>query len=314
LFYKRLLDSEIEKIVSKMERMLDLNDMAIFAAVAESESLSAAGRRLDIPKSRISRHLRRLEERLGTRLIDRTTRTLSVTEAGHALLGHCQRIVEEAEHAEISIHQLTEIPRGVLRVSVPVAFGQQVMAAHLSEFLAAYPDINLKLLLTNRRVDLISEGVDVAIRGGPLEDSSLVSRRLSSTSAKLYASRSYLSRFGSPARVNQLASHRLIAASETEMTSRWKLAGPRGADKTISFEPYASVNDVSVAQRLAEDGVGIALLPSYLAQSSKTLTPILPRWESPPISLFVLYPSRRGTTPKVRAFVDFVADRIGSAA
>lgn len=297
-----------------MERKLDLNDMAIFAAVAETESLSEAGRRLDIPKSRISRHLRRLEDRLGTRLIDRTTRTLSVTEAGHALLGHCQRIVEEAEHAEVSIDQLTETPRGALRVSMPVAFGQQVMGAHLSEFLATYPDINLKLVLTNRRVDLISEGFDVAIRSGPLEDSSLVSRRLSTTTAKLYASRSYIKRFGSPTRVNQLPSHRLIAVNDSKQTSRWKLAGPRGADNTISFEPYASTNDVSIAHRLAEDGAGIALLPTYLAHASKTLTPILPRWESPPISLFVIYPSRRGTTPKVRAFVDFIADRIGGAA
>lgn len=284
--------------------LIDLDGMAVFAYIVDTGGVTAAARALKLPKSNVSRRLANLESRLGVRLLERTTRTIHLTEIGEIYYRHCRRIVEEVEHAELSIANSVEIPRGTLRVSTSVVVGQQLIAPILSRFIPVYPDVRVSLQISNRRIDLIEEGYDLAIRVGQLEDSSLISRSLFQADMGIYGASDYLKSHPTIKVPVDLTQHDCLVMSHEESRQIWNLTGPAGTEH-VEIYPKAMVNDFAVLQRLVLDGLGVALLPNYVARRSRLLR-VLPEWSYPPVELHAIYPSRRGAMPKTRAFLDWL--------
>ena len=291
---------------------IDLNDLAGFARVVEHRGFSAAGRSLGLPKSNVSRRVSRLEDALGTRLLERTTRRLRLTEVGTIYYRHCRRIVEEAEHAGRSVDRLLETPRGLLRVAATITAGQQLLGPIAAEFLADYPEIDLDLTLTNRQVDAIEEGFDVVVRVGSLEDSSLIAKALGASRFYLYAGLAYLDARGVPSDPDALAAHDCLIMGEDPSPTSWRLTGSDG-NRTIDVKPRMIVNDYTTLRRIVVDGGGIAPLPSYMCLAlveTGELVRVLSGWSLPEVPFHAVFPSHRGATPKVRAFLDFLAERL----
>jgi DNA-binding transcriptional LysR family regulator len=293
--------------------MQDLNDMAVFASVVQTGSFTAAGKALSLPKSNVSRRIARLEDTLNARLLERTTRKLRLTEIGQSLYHHAQRIVEEAESANSLVDSMTSSPRGILRVSASVFTGQHLLAPILPEFLKLFPEIHLHLELSNRRIDLIEEGIDVAIRIGSMKDSTMISRYLGNIRIYLYCSSDYISILGKPTRPENLIDHRLLLMSDMAAGAGniLRLNGPRGEEK-ISLTPYCSINDFRTLHHFAREGLGIAALPEYLCRgdlNNESLERVLPTWEIQPVDFHAVYPSRRGAMPKLMVFLDFVKSK-----
>lgn len=293
--------------------MRDLNDLAIFAQVVQSGSLTAAADALCMPKSNVSRRLARLEAELGVRLLERTTRKLHLTEVGALYYEHCRRILEEAEHAELSVQQRLAAPRGLLRLSASHSVGQGLLAPILGEFLARYPEVQVQTVLTNRRVDLIEEGFDVVLRIGPLEESNLVARFLGNSALQCYAGTDYLARHGRPQSPQDLKQHHCLIMSDMPQADRWTLVGPTGERETVVVPTRAAVNDFSTLCRMAAANAGIVLMPNYLCEPelrSGRLEPVLAEWTLAPTPMHAVYPSHRGATPKLRALLDFLVERL----
>lgn len=293
--------------------MLNLNDMLIFSQVANTGGISSAAEQLEMPKSRVSRRMAALETELGIRLLERNTRSVRLTEAGGIFLQHCQRVAEEASSAIESINHLTETPRGHLRVSASVTIGQHLLARHIPEFTDRYPQVDVELQLNNRRVDLIAEGFDVAIRVGALDDSTLVSRLLGHGHAQLYASPIYLEKHGSPVRVSSLKNHALLCRTPSDKHNKITLIGPGNRQADTEFTSVVKTNDLTTLRQIACNGGGIALLPGYLADactSENTLIEVLPNWHTESFNVYALYPSHRSITLKVRVWIDFLRSKL----
>lgn len=295
--------------------MNDLNDMLIFAKVADMQGISPAARELKIPKSKVSRHMAALEDELGVRLLERSTRSVHLTEVGEIYAQHCRRIVEEAHSARESVNRALEAPRGHLYISASVTIGQHLLAPYISEFIRTYPEIEIELELTNRRVDVIAEGFDLVVRVGVLEDSTLISRRLGTGYAGLFASPKYLKHAGCPRRVNDLENHDLLHMNETASSAELTLIGPKAREQSVSVKPIATANDLTLIRQIAVDGGGIALLPDYLGrplEKTKYLQRVLPTWRTRSFNYYALYPSHRGITLKTRAWLDFLISKLGN--
>ncbi len=288
--------------------MTDVDSMVVFANIVEHGGVTAAARALKVPKSNVSRRLAQLEDKLGVRLLERTTRKSHLTEIGGIYFQHCRRIVEEVENADLSIAQSVEVPRGTLRVSTSVTVGQHLIAPLLPEFMKAYPEVRMSLQLSNRRVDLIEEGYDLAIRVGQLEDSSLISRSLGGSGLGIYGASKYLETRGVPKSPTALAKQDCLVMSHAETGHVWNLTGPSGM-KRVEIEPRAIVNDFAVLEQMVLEGLGVALLPNYVARSPKLIR-ILPKWSVPSVELHAIYPSHRGATPKMRAFLDWLVGKL----
>tara|TARA_R110002110_G_scaffold415612_4_gene651946 strand:+ start:22094 stop:22993 length:900 start_codon:yes stop_codon:yes gene_type:complete len=292
--------------------MIDLNDMAIFSRVVDHGGFSAAGRALGVPKSRISRRVAALEESLGVRLLERNTRTVKITEVGEIFYRHCKRIQDEAEHASVSVSQMLESPRGLLRVGASVTTGQHLLSPLMAEFMGRYPDVQLEIVLANRRIDILEEGFDLLVRVGDLEDSTLISKHLGESRFCLYASPTYLAARGLPADPGDLADHDCLTMSDVASPANWRLTD-RQSTRTVSIRPRLAINDFPSLCQIVAGGGGIASLPSYLCaelEQQGRLVQILSDWSLPPVEFHALYPSHRGVTPKVRVFLDFLGDRI----
>ena len=284
----------------------DLNDMAVFVAVAELGSLSRAADKFDLPKSNVSRRLARLEERLGISLLERNTRSLRLTEAGAIYLRHCRRMVQAAEEADQCMDHQLEVPRGILRITAPVTLGQQLVAGLLPEYLQQYPQVQVELILSDRVFDLRNDAVDVAVQTGPLPDSTLVAQRVGQYTLHLYASRSYLDSAGEPDNPAVLVQHPCLAMGNMITPNVWVLH--KGSQQQeVRIAPLATVNDFTSLQLLVVKGIGIALLPDYFCSKpthrDESLVRVLPEWSLTPIPLYAVYPSQLGVTPKVKAFV-----------
>ena len=294
--------------------MNDLNNMVIFAKVAELQGISSAARALHMPKSKISRRVAALEEDLGVRLLERSTRAVRLTEVGEIYFQHCKRIVEEAASARESVTQMLEAPRGHLKINASVAIGQHLLTPYLGEFMALYPEIELEVQLENRRVDLIREGYDLVVRVGNLEDSALVSKPLGEDHLILVASANYLKEMGTPQRLSDLKNHRCLVMADAPNFDHWALVGPDEQQESVAVGQYATLNDLTMIRQVAIDGGGIALLPRYLCSddliSSGTLCQVLIDWRSPTFRFYALYPSHRGVTLKLRAWLDFFGGKL----
>lgn len=286
-----------------------LDDMMIFRLVVESGSFTGAALAIDLPKSNISRKVSRLEKQLGARLLERSTRALRLTEVGQIYYQHCSRIFEEMQSANRCIEALSSIPKGKLKICASVSIGQNILAPRLAEFQQRYPEIELDLQLLNRRIDLIEEGFDLAIRVGELEDSSLISKRLFDVELHLYASPDYLIK--SPHVLKQpkdLISHSCLHMNANEDVLQWQLvAGEK--KQAVETKPALCSNDFSTLRQLAVDHLGIALLPDYLCYQQvkdSSLVRVLDTWVGRKVGVNAVYPNRKSMTPKLRAMLDFL--------
>jgi len=292
-----------------MANAKDLNDMMLFMAVIDAGSFTLAADRLNIPKANLSRKISRLEAQLGVTLLERTTRSQHITEAGKRYLGHCRRIHQEVDLAEASVAQILDKLEGQLRIGASVGIGHDILKPVLGQFMQQHPDINLQLNLINRRVDLIEEGFDLLIRIGKLEDSRLIAKRLGSISRKIYVSPDYLSQQGSIKSIKKLTQCDFLLMSSVHIGGRLSL---QSGDKQqeIAVNPKLLVDDFLILKQMAIEGLGVAIIPDYMCEqelASGQLVQVLPTWGMPNVDVFALYPKHRLKIPKVKAFMDFIA-------
>lgn len=283
--------------------------MQYFVQVANAQSFTAAAARLSMPKSSLSRGIRSLENRLGVRLLERTTRSVALTEAGALYLDRCNRVLDEAEQADLALNALVAKPRGKLRVGAPIMFVRAVLTPILGEFLNLHPDLRVQIDFVSADDAIRDKAVDVLIRPGPLEDSGLLVRPLKRIHLGVYASPAYFESREVPVSPSGLRSLRCIVASCGHLKPvMWRLR--RGAEvKEIAIDPHIAVPDPLVVAELTRSGVGVAILSQFLAQrhvANGSLIRVLADWEPDPVELHVLYPSRLSASPKVRAFLQFL--------
>lgn len=296
-------------LIGKREEF-DLNEMAIFVRVVEFGSFTGAAKALGLPKSTVSRKITQLEERLGVRLIQRTTRSLSLTDTGSAYHAHCARILSDIEEANIAVTQMQSTPTGTLRITAPVLFGSTVLSGLIAEYMDLYPQVNIDLVLSDQIIDLVQDGIDVAFRVGHLEDSSLIGRYLGDVKAIMCASAEYIAQHGKPTHPDQIADHQVISATSW---TQWSLKGPEKQEINVNIKPRLKVNDLSSLYTLTLSGAGIAALPVLIAASaikSQNLIPVLCDWPFEAHPIHTLYASNRHLSAKVRSFVDFVIERV----
>jgi len=297
--------------------MHDLNDLYYFAMVVEHSGFAAAERALGIPKSRLSRRISQLENDLGVRLLQRSTRRFAVTEVGMSVYRHAQSMLTEAQAAREVVDRLSAEPRGVIRVSVPVGLAQQMMPKLLPEFLARYPKVRVQLLVSNRRVDIINEGIDVALRVRTRldDDGSLVMRSFGQIRELLVASPNYLKRMGRPQKPEDLTEHTTLSFSEDDVRQRWELHARDGEVRRIELTPRVMGFDFPMMMALAQQGVGITLLPESICADAVRrgdLEVVLPEWSLPQGIFHAVFASRRGLLPAVRVFIDYMAEKAPS--
>lgn len=296
-------------LIGKREEF-DLNEMAIFVRVVESGSFTGAAKALGLPKSTVSRKITQLEERLGVRLIQRTTRSLRLTDTGTAYHAQCARILGEIEEANIAVTQMQSTPSGTLRITAPVLFGSAVLSGLVAEYMEMHPQVKIELVLTDQFMDLVQDGIDVAFRVGQLDDSSLIGRYLGDVRAVVCASPEYIQKHGFPTHPDELANHQLLTAGGK---NQWTMIGPDKQEHIVNLRPRLEVNDFASLYTLVLSGAGIAALPVLIAASaikSDNLVPVLCDWPFEAYPVHTLYASNRHLSAKVRSFVDFVIERV----
>jgi DNA-binding transcriptional LysR family regulator len=295
--------------------MQDLNDLYYFSAVVDHGGFAAAERALGIPKSRLSRRISQLETELGVRLLQRSTRRFAVTDIGMSVHRHAQSMLAEAQAAREVVDRLSAEPRGVVRVAVPVTFAQRLMPKVIPGFLARYPDVRLQMSVSNRRVDLINEGIDVALRVRSRldDDGTLVMRSFGPIQELLVASPTYLKRMGRPRDPDELHQHVTLSMHEDEARQRWELQHASGETRRIDLKPRLSGFDFPMLMNLAQQGLGITLLPETVcadAVRAGELEVVLPEWRLPQGICHAVFASRRGMLPAVRVFIDHLAETL----
>ncbi|MES2876805.1 MAG: LysR substrate-binding domain-containing protein [Pseudomonadota bacterium] len=295
--------------------MQDLNDMLYFAEVVERGGFAAAGRALGLPKSRLSRRVAELEARLGVRLLQRTTRKLSLTEVGKIYLRHCSAMRDEALAGFDAVAQMQVEPRGTLRISCPVTLAQSTLGYLIPRYMTQFPLVKIDLRVTNRVVDLVEEGIDIALRVRPtLDDSgSLVVKQLGATAGHLLASPAQLRRQGIPRTPEDLARLDTVAMSQVDNRSAWVLVGPQGQEYVFQHQPRYVADDLQTLKLAVLAGTGISFLPDSMSQAelqAQLLVPVLPGWAPLPGVAHAVFPSRRGQVPAVRSFLDFLGQNM----
>ena len=289
-------------------QLTDLNAVQTFAKVVELGSFREAARRLGLPKSTVSRRVADLEERLGTRLLERTTRSMRLTDLGATYLQRIAPAIDAMVDAERSLEELQAEPRGTRRLSVPVSFGHLFLGDILAGFLAAHPKVHVVAELSDRVVDLVDERFDVAIRAGELPDSSLVARKIGHGPLATFASPSYLAARGTPKRPEALADHDCLVFGTTPKTT-W-MFGIGRKRIAVKVSGRLEVNSFHTLCTLAAAGHGIARMAEYLGAEEVRrgrLVTILDRFAPPPVPLHLVYPSSRSISASLRAFVEFVS-------
>jgi LysR family transcriptional regulator for bpeEF and oprC len=296
--------------------MQDLRTLAIFVKVAERRSFVRAASDLGITQSGVSNAISRLEQQVGTRLLARTTRRVSLTEHGAAYFERCRQALAELEEAELVLKDSQLEPSGNLRIDMPVSFGRLKVVPLLGPFQAKYPNIKLRVTFTDRYIDLIEEGVDVCMRLGPLHDSSLIARRLSGAGFKVVGSPRYFAKFGKPKRIEDLTDHNCLAFTfrETRLARAWRFM-QEGVEKSLTPKGNMSFSDGAAVCDAACAGYGLAQLQDYFADSAIAqgkLVSVLDRFKPKIEPIWLVYPQARHLTPTVRAFVDFMAAQFRS--
>ncbi|MGQ9427336.1 LysR family transcriptional regulator [Gilvimarinus sp. F26214L] len=291
---------------------LDLNAMMLFAKVVEAQSYSQAARDAGIPKSTISRKISQMEESLGVRLLQRNSRQLRLTQVGREVYDNCVNILREVQSVHATIENAREEVTGSLKVVLPIAFNQEVMAALCSGFLKLHPKVDLEVQFSDGEIDLIGQNCDIAVMFGPLASSDLVARLLFERSLVLVASPSYIRAQGEPRCVEDLKDHYGLMLGSSRSAPIWPLGS--GADKRlVSFRPRAWANSSAAIKQMAKDGLGIALMTRTQCRGeiqSGELQPLLPDLPIEPIKAYGLYSSRYQLAPKISRFLDYFAKHI----
>lgn len=296
---------------------MDLNHVSVFVRVVELESFTAAANQLGLPKSSVSRTVTRLEEDLGVRLLQRTTRKLHLTEAGQAYYERARLALSGLEEAASAATNMSAEPRGIVRVTAPGDLGVLNMADLVTRFIRKYPLVHIELSLTSRVVDLVSEGIDLALRAGKLRDSTLVARKIGSDSLGIFAAPSYLRRRGKPKSFADLANHDCVLFHGRNAKAEWRLTGPKG-EESVTVRGPVSVDEMAFAMQAVNAGLGIGLLPvlgvklSALRHSLPAPTRILPGYASGGADLNVVAPSARFQPASVQAFRKFLIDELSA--
>lgn len=292
--------------------MDDINAYLVFARVVEEGSFTAAAERLGESKSAVSKQISRLEDGLGTRLLNRTTRRMSLTEAGAIFYERVRRVVEEVEEARVAVSQLQAAPRGTLRISAPVSFGMSHIAPVLPDFMARYPDLQVDIALTDHQVDLVEEGIDVAVRIGALTDTSLIARRIREYRRLVLASPGYWKKYGMPEHPSELSDHQCLTYAYFTGGRTWRMGDPAGGEITVRVGGRMNANNGEILVRAAEAGLGIIQSPIFLCEDSMAagkLVPALESFEFEPVGLHAVFPHARNLSTKVRVFVDFLVEK-----
>jgi DNA-binding transcriptional LysR family regulator len=292
-----------------------LDDFYYFAKVVEHAGYAAAGRALGIPKSRLSRHLSDLETRLNVRLVNRSTRRFAVTDIGQAVYRHATAMLAEADAARAAVEFAQAQPRGIVRLACPVSLAQNPLAALLPEFFARYPAIRLLIHASNRRVDVLNEGFDLAlrVRTHPSGEDGLVMRSFGEARELLVASHAYLEQAGRPEHPQELRAHSTLGFFPESDTQTWELRGPNDESIKVEVAPRLVCHDFVVMRAAALAGTGIALLPESLVREDLDLgrlEPVLHHWTLPQGVLHAVFTGRRGLLPAVRATLDYLAERL----
>jgi DNA-binding transcriptional LysR family regulator len=295
--------------------MQPLEEFYYFAKVIEHGGYARAGRALEIPKSRLSRHVAALEARLNVRLVNRSTRRFVVTEVGQEVYRHAVAMLAEADAALEAVEFARAEPRGIVKASCPVALAQTALASVLPEFLVRYPAVRLQLHVSNRRVDVLNEGFDLAlrVRTSPSGEDGIVMRSFGPVCEVLVAAPAYLDRVGRPQRPEEIGSRDTLGYAPESEHQLWDLAGPNAESVHIEHAPRMVCHDFVVLHAAVRAGLGIARLPESVAREDLTrgaLERVLPEWNTPQGILHVVFASRRGLLPAVRAFIDFLAERL----
>ncbi|CAN7645571.1 LysR family transcriptional regulator [Acidovorax sp. LjRoot194] len=296
--------------------MLDLNDVAVFVQVVRCGSFAEASRRLGVPPNTLSRRVQQLEAHLGTRLMQRSTRHLTLTSAGQVFLERCSGAVEGLMDAGEELLAVNQEPSGLVRVAAPADFFDFFAMEWLTEFLVAHPKVRVDFVLSDGRADLIADRIDVAFRGGILEDSGLFARKvLDAGTDGLVASPAYVARQGVPATLQDLAAHDCLVFGHPSGKATWRVTGPDGAPAEAQVSGRFSGNTAQALRKAALAGLGIALLPSTLTQRdlrAGLLVPVLPGYHQVGHGVHMVYPSRRYLPLAVSAFMDLVIDKMGA--
>jgi DNA-binding transcriptional LysR family regulator len=307
------MNNTVSFTATMSQEMEDLERMAIFARVVEAKSFSAAARRLGLSKSLVSKHITQLEKSLGARLLNRTTRNMSLTEAGAVFYAHCARIMEELAEAKSVVARLHSEPRGLLRISSSIAFGRLHIAPAVAKFLAAYPEVNVDMVTTDRFVDLAEEGYDVVIRimGEPAPN--VVARKLAAVNRKMCATPEYFARHGVPQTPGDLERHNCLTYTSVNPQGSWRLRAP---DRDISVRSSGNlrINDDDALAEAVLHGLGIALLPTFIIGKdlqSGRLQSVLSEYIPLERYIYAVYLPNRHLSAKVRAFIDYLLERIG---
>lgn len=285
-----------------------LTGMRVFTHVVEANSFTAASDRLGLSRAAVSKHIAQLEAHLGGRLLNRTTRRISLTEAGQAYFDRCKQILEDVSDAECVVSGLSTEPRGTLRLNVPMTFGITQVAPLLQRFNARYPRVEIELSLNDRLIDVVEEGYDLVIRIAELQDSNLIARRLATSRHVICASPAYLDRHGRPVTPAELTTHACLRYSYTQHSNEWLLIGADSEQRVRISGPLLTNNGAAICTA-AENGLGIAMLPTFIAGQALrkgTLEHVLNGYDCPQLGIYAVYPSNRHLSAKVRAFIDFL--------
>lgn len=294
--------------------MLDLNDIALFVQVVRGGSFAEAARRLGMPPNTVSRRVQQLETAIGARLLQRSTRKLTLTSAGQAFHDRCAAAVDGLTEAGQALSAGNQVPSGLVRIAAPADFFDVFRVEWVAEFLAAYPQVRVDFVLSDAKSDLITERIDVAFRGGPLENSGYVGRQILGVGNDgLMASPAYLAARGAPQVLQDLASHDCVCFSHPSGYATWRLSGSDGVEEAVQVPARFSANTAQALRKATVAGLGIALVPATLARldlQAGLLVPVLPRYRRTGTGLNVLYPSRLHLPLAVSAFVELVVEKM----
>jgi DNA-binding transcriptional LysR family regulator len=296
---------------------IDLNELAVFGAVASRRSFTGGARALRVPKATVSRKVRTLEARLGVRLLQRTTRKVTLTEAGEALLTRWRLIEEQLADADAAVGRLRGSPRGLLRVAAAPTLLTEWIAPLAAQFLSRHPDVRIELVSSGEPMRLVGRGADLAVTHAPQADSSQVTRLLAALPTGLYAARAYLARRGMPATPEALADQASLFLSVDPLAPReWQLRRGR-REVAVPLTPRLQANDLRPLVVALQSGAGLLSAPRVAvaaALAAGEVVPVLPDWSTPPLELRVVFPSRSGLPPRVRLFIDLLAERAAALA
>ncbi len=290
-----------------------LTSMNVFVRVAKAGSFAGGARELDISRAMATKHIMQLENSLGTRLFNRTTRSLSLTDVGASYLERCHQVLQDVEEMEAAVTHLQTEPRGVLKISAPPVIGATHITRAIVEFLKTYPDLTVDLILQSTPSDMIDEGIDIAIYLGNLDDTSMVARKLASSSMVVCGSPDYLARFGIPEKPEDLNDHSCLVNWASAPRNKWHFKSPSG-NSTIVVTGRMQANVADALRVAAVEGMGLVMLASYVVSrdiEKGKLKPVLESYTLPPLDIHAVYPHRKYLSAKVRRFLEFLQEWLG---